>query len=81
MKKFTYKPKGELKPIDTLYYDALIDKNVVNEVPLIHSREVKLASTSRRTSTAKRLGIEGGVFASNETSQSMLSEERKMEGY
>ena len=77
MKKFTYKPKGELKPIDTLYYDALIDKNVVNEVPLIHSREVKLASASRRTSTAKRLGVDGGVFASNETSQSMLSARKK----
>ena len=77
MKKFTYKPKSELKPIDTLYYDALIDKNVVNEVPLIHSREVKLASTSRRTSSAKRLGVEGGVFASNETSQSMLSARKK----
>ena len=77
MKKFTYKSKGDLKPIDTQYYDALIDKNVMSKIPLKYSREVKLASASRRSATLKRLGTDGGVFASNEVSQSMLSARKK----
>ena len=72
MQKYTFKTQGQLKPIDKDYYDVLIDKNVLSKLSLKYSKEVKLASETRRKQTSKRMGYEK-VEASNETSQSQIS--------
>jgi len=76
-RNYTYKAKIDVKPIDTANWKIIADKNIVESIPLVHSNAVGLASKSRRDATSKRLGVDGGVFASNETSQSMLSARKK----
>ena len=78
-RNYTYKAKIDIKPIDTANWKIIADKNIVESISLVHSNAVGLASKSRRDATSKRLGVDGGAYASNETSQSMLSARMKGE--
>ena len=78
-RNYTYKAKIDVKPIDTANWKIIADKNIVESISLVHSNAVELAPKSRRDATSKRLGVDGGAYASNETSQSMLSARMKGE--